>query len=249
MTFGLFIENKKYNQVRHIREIFTDSGMFGFKGYVRRERYEVDNECDEKTFAFEGFELSRYMIARSVCYRNVDALDFLIKDSGSVEVRLYALINLLNLFHGCYIADRRATNSDFWNLVLNAQIDDRTFLSFHVLHYVYHMGAKIIDSDTHTDNLSGVLSMIKGASFYEEDKILETRAFQSKLIDKLEGILNSGVFDESLKAFHAKFDRISDNKEINKSAVNLCQYLVDSFATSWSHETTLLVEKLETFID
>ncbi|MCW5156451.1 hypothetical protein [Burkholderia cenocepacia] len=245
----LCISRGSYDIVQHIKTIFAWREGNSFRAYFGDYLYELDEAYKDKSIHYESIELSRYLIVKSIGLHNVDALDFLVSEKNGEKVRFYTLLQLLQLFHGLYVLDQIATNSDFWGHIDSGQIDDKTFLSFHVFNHTFHMGKRFINEINGSSNISNVLSLSFSSDFYEESKVMETRSFMSVFVSKLTNILRSKVFDSQFLDFYKEFEPISKNKEINKTGWGILEYLHESVAGGWAGERQLAVEKIESLIE
>ncbi|WP_175849260.1 hypothetical protein [Burkholderia cepacia] len=250
MNSALHVRNGTYEIISHIKRIFQWQEKNEFSYYISGNKYKFNHgQEDEKHAFYDSTELVRYLIVKSISLHDIDALDILVSEKNDEKVRFYALLQLLNLFHGAYVLDHIATNSDFWHRIDGGQIDDQTFLSFHVLNYTFHMGKRLPNETNNSSNISNILSLSFSSDFYDENKVMEARAFMSLFIGKLISIVNSNVFDNQFVEFYKEFDPISKNKEINKTGWDILEYLNESLVKGWAGERSIAVSRIKELID
>ncbi|WP_175888070.1 hypothetical protein [Burkholderia contaminans] len=244
----LCIWNGSYDVVYHIKRIFDWRERGSFRAYLGDYSFKLKEAYDYDQVHYESGRLVRYLIVKTISLRNVEALDFLVSEKNGEKVRFYALFQLLNLFRGAYVLDSIATNSDFWAHIGSGQINDNIFLSFHVLNHTFHMGKRLTNETNGSSNISNVLSLSFSSDFYEEEKVMETRAFMGMFFSKLMGILRSNVFDSQFIDFYNEFQPISKIKEINGTGSELLGYLYDGLSSGY-HGGTPIVNKIEDLIE
>lgn len=240
-----------YEPISQIKTIFDWREKGAFQAYLYNADYTFNLEfVSRKYVSGDTAELTRYLICKAICLRDVEALDYLVNEKEGEKIRFYTLLQLLNLFHGVYVLDSIATNSDFWSRIDGGQIDDKTFLSFHVFNYAFHIGKKLPnETEQGSSNISNVLSLSFSSDFYEESKISETKVFMGMFVSKLVSIAESNVFDEQFLQFYREFEPIAKDREINETGLELLEYLSESVAQGWAGERQLAVGKIECLIE
>lgn len=242
---NLFLNDGHYNITEHIDILFKRNQSVDFKTYLEDSEYIFEQNYKEIYIKSYSNELTKCLIAKSILGRNINSLDFLVNTKEGEVIRFYSLLQLLSIFHGCYVLDKIATSSDFWSVVKNGRVNNKTFLSFHVLNYCYHIGKKITDEDNCTSNVSNILNLTVGGQFYDESLIAQTIEFLSKFIDKLIAIVQSSVFDEQFINLFTKYNPLSLDESVNPNPMPLTQYLSESIMTNWGGETPLAVRKMK----
>lgn len=248
MLYTQFIFGGEYKIVQHVKTLFREMQSNSIRYALSNKEIELEEKYTASLSRADATELTRSLILRSISLKNISALDYLTIEAKGEEARFYCLLQMLNLFHGCYVADKIATNSDFWNLVLQADIENKTFLSFHAFHYLYQMGKDLVRSDIHTSNLSGVFSMAKSGKLYEEDKLLETRGFLNAYMDKLIEISQGPVFEAKFRDFYERFNALAGDTEINKKGLGLLETLDEAVVTGWAGEASLAANQIRSLI-
>lgn len=244
----LCVGSGSYNIVEHSRVIFSERERRGVGYLLRGAEIDTDFRSDGDRALYNASNITRGLIVKAISLRDLSVFDLFVDESVAEALRFYSLLELSFLFHGCYVLDNFATNSDFWRCIESAQIDNPTFLSFHVFNYTYHIAGGLTGESTYTSNMQGVMSMTKSAGFYEESKLLEAREFMSLFVSKIQALLMGPIFDNQFKAFYDKYSALAKEIEPNPAPDGLLPYLSSALASSYAGSTPLAVLKLKQLV-
>lgn len=207
---------KRYSIIDEIKEIFT-SNEKAFFSYILDESTTKEiffDRVQRQLKSFHSYEdvesakiidLTRFFLIQTFSKRQVDFLDNLSNEKIHKKISFIVATRLANLTYGAYEILNSYNEREFQQCLLEANISNQNFLSFHCLNYIFNMESSILDSDG-IHNLDKVLSIVGQDSFYKKKNIDRSRLFIYTALSRLKKLFQSGFYDEVLVEFMDEFN-------------------------------------------
>lgn len=253
----LGLEDGKYQIIKHARYLFSDTGdgvkiARHLQGLTETDRWRGNKKADFSATFFSSKYAAQYVIVRTIALQDVGELDFLVDENIRKDIRFYVLLQILQLFHGCYVFDKVATNSDFWSAMHNSRIDDLYYLSFHVFSWIRQSrGGLTNDSDIQGSRT--IFNAKELARCIRERAIIKSRSFLNIFMAKILSILQLPIFNQDFKDFYDRYDpyiraTIAYDKD-GSEYDGLLRYFHDATVFDhWCGDESLIVQKISSLL-
>lgn len=227
-SFGIYSVFKLYGELESQYSRRRKNESYGEEAIFLNIR-----ECEEYFDAYFYANLYFYGLNRRIFEeKDIDCLDELLSvKSNKPEEKYIKFLTMLKLcqeFFGIIVASDWYTNSDFWNLIAGSSCKEKTFMNFHVIHFMLHRNFK----------LNGMFSLYDNSDLSDENKLSETRKFGSAIGSKLQSVIQSNYFDEYYKPFFGKWS------EIESEPIENIAELIHESVSHGSHAENLIVKKI-----